>query len=388
MKILGILNSEILDACTAYRCVYPLNAMKMSGVETGFMTKEELADLVSKGEYPGADVILFQRLLSGTKDADFSLPYILRAAGYSTVVDYDDDYTNEYRKVHDGFLPDISGFSAVTVSTPFLKGRMNRLNRNVTVIPNYVPMEMFHGFKRVIPELTIGLTGSVTHKEDWKVVYEPIRAILEKYPHVRVFCSGHVPDELRGHGKVITIKDIDSSIRQDPDNLFIPLSQYGFILRQIDILLCPVSPADKFNWSKSALKAIEGQASSRAVGNDLGGCAVIASEDVPCYQPVIKNRNTGLFVKHFDEQAWFSSIEQLVINDALRHSIQVNGFQSCSKNFSLNKRYIEYVAAYSSFIRRDKKNSSKTLSKVADLLSKNPQLVSGQNPLLADGEIN
>lgn len=350
MNILGIIPTERVGACEAYRCTYPLRKMADLGHKTAVFSAAAIKKMLDDGKHPwdGADVICFQRLtVKGPEDEIFfEVPKLLRAMGKTVLMDYDDDYTNDHRQVHDGILAGLEHFSAITVSTPYLKSVMKRYNKNVTVIPNLIVPEMFTGFRRVIDGLVIGLTGSQTHREDWKAVYGPLRNICSRFPEVKLFCSGYVPDELQDIPNLVTIRHLFPEIDAKTDNFFVPLAQYGGILTNVDILLCPVNPRDKFNWSKSNLKAIEGQASN---------CLVIASGDVPCYRDAIQYGKTGLFVDHNDAAGWESSIATAITDVELRHKLSQAGHGSALKNFNIHTQVRERVVAYEDIRRMDSK---------------------------------
>ena len=372
MKVIGIIPTDKIGACEAYRISYPLRKLEMLGHKVLVVTATDLSEMIKGGKNPfaAADIAVFQRL---TGESTQWNPFLVAARyiGCSVVVDYDDDYTNEHRKVSDNKIPDLSDFSAITVSTPYLRKVMLKYHRDVTIIPNYVVPEMMNrGFKRLIGGLTIGLTGSVTHIDDWKAVYRPLFRICDEFPDVKLFMSGYVPVALRDIPNVVTMMDLVPGA--DRDDFFIPLADYGIIMRNIDILLCPVSPNDLFNWSKSNLKAIEAQASHRFVNGMDGGCSVIASGDVPNYRDCIQDGRTGTLVNHFDEEGWYQAIRRNIIDVKWRESIQIAGHESCLKNWTIHTGISGRVAAYTEIIERDRKLKSKLGARLADLAAESP----------------
>jgi glycosyltransferase involved in cell wall biosynthesis len=369
LRILGINPNENIGAVEAYRVVYPLHKMSLLGHQTWVMPAMDVAKMVKDGHNPFAhlDMVLVQRLTGGGDDWK-TFVTAARAAGCSIVVDYDDDYTNEYRKVCEGGIPDLSYFSAITVSTPYLKRVMRKYNRNVVVIPNLVVPEVINGgFKRKIGGLCIGLTGSETHREDWQVVIEPLKQICQEFPDVSLFVSGYLPDELRSVPNLVTLRSLGMVPGMETDNFYIPLKEYGFILRNIDILLAPVDPDDKFNHSKSNLKAIEGQMSARPVGSATGGCMVIASGDLPNYQDAIKGGRTGLLVDHHNQDAWYEALREVITNPKHRVEMQIAGYESCLKNWNIHTRIGERVAAYHDICEWDKRQQPKLAVELAGL---------------------
>lgn len=371
-SVLSILPTDNIGAVEAYRAVYPMQAMSKLGIATAAWPASKIHEAVKNGHHPWAsyDLIAFQRLSYIETDgpAFEQLPLMLRAIGKSVVVDYDDDYTNQHRQVTNARLDGLQHFSAITVSTPYLRRVMKPYNRNVHVIPNLVvPGNFYPGrYKRLMEGPVIGLTGSKTHKVDWEAVVEPLREIYRRNPNIKVFCTGYIPDALRDLPCLYTLKMLFPEL--PTDDSFVNLDEYGGILANIDILLCPVDPDDKFNWSKSNLKAIEGQASARYINGEPAGCCVIASGDLPNYLDAVTHGKTGLLVKHHDAKAWVDAIESVITNVDYRQRLQIAGFQSCMKLWNIHTRINERVATYRDIVERDRKEANKTLTRVAALL--------------------
>lgn len=368
MNIFAIVGDNI-GACEFYRVLGPLRALeKHGGHQCKVFSQSDMVRSLTDGKYlfRGADLMIFQRLVE-KKDSDGSIrnfPKLVGEMGISTVVDYDDDYTNAHRKVHEEtFMADsLQNFSAITVSTPYLKRVMDDYHKKVHVLPNLILPEHLRGFKRhpaFTDRLVIGLTGSATHFHDWKITYEPIKAILRKHRReVALFVSGHMPDELSGEPNIITMRDLADSTAPEGD-FFIPFKDYPLILRQIDIGLCPVDPADRFNWSKSNLKAIEMSGSEREIGHGQKGGAAVITTDINIYRDFVKPGVTGLMVEHNDAQAWYDAIESLIQDQALRHRLQVAGYERVMKYFNIHTRWREYESCFADIIDSDRRKRAR-----------------------------
>ena len=372
-SVLGVMPTERAGAVEAYRLIYPMNMMAKLGYQTMAVPATVLGEALIEGSniFEYFDVIQFHGFLAKPEEFEALNQAVIafRQVGKTVLVDFDDDMTNVHRKVSDYEIPDLSNFSGITVSTPYLRSVMTRYHRNVRVISNLVPPEMFMGWKRVAGDgPVIGLSGSTTHVQDWKAVVEPVKAVLARHPEAKLFCSGHVPEEFKGMEQLITLKTLFPDKTQDVegDDFYIPLKEYGGILRNVDILLCPVDPSDKFNWSKSNLKAIEGQLSARDINGVMGGCFVIATGDLPNYQDAIRNNRTGVLVNHNDGPAWEKVIENALVDVEFRHAVQVAGYRSALKSWDIHKRIGERVATYTDFIAMDRKAQHK-LGSVAAL---------------------
>jgi hypothetical protein len=348
MKVLGVLNEPVgrLHGSTWYRCVIPLMTLERAGLaDVAYLPRDEfdrarverrLGELIQ-----GYDVILFQR---GQEMPDISpqwkrIAMRLRAQGKVVIMDYDDDMTGLYRSVETKYmeggevksvhsiLPDLGAFSAVTVSTPYLKTLYAKMGgAPVFVLPNTVVPSMFGGHRRSTPKdaVVIGLTGSPSHRDDWDVVAGPLRRVLGRYKSARVFVAGYCPESIAALPGVMrpTLVAPNGSTTTE---VWASFNQYGLWMAQMDILLCPVNPADQFSFGRSPIKALEGWASRRRVGVDTGGCAVIATGGVvPCYRDTIDHGHDGLLVEHTEEE-WEAAIERTVRDQSFRRRLQVNG---------------------------------------------------------------
>jgi glycosyltransferase involved in cell wall biosynthesis len=337
------------------------------------ITSPELVYYVRMGVeiWKDFDIILLQRLLV-EKDADAGvlrqLPLLLRGAGLTVIVDYDDDITNEHRTVSQGIIPDLTALSGIIVSTQFLKQRLSKLNDCVIVLPNLVPFDMFKGFKRALEGPVISIDGSVTHEKDWEVLAAPLYSLAQRHKFT-LLVAGHMPEYLKGLPNLVTPGDFIAGLPNG--ELSVALKDYGVIKANADIQLCPVDPDDLFNHSKSGLKAMEAQASARDVGDGrTGGCAVIASGDLPIYHDAVEDGKTGLLVNHHSELQWERAIERLLTDVQVRRDLQVAGYEHCKRHFSVETRVSDRVAAYRKIIERDRRNHYKTMAGVAALLQK------------------
>lgn len=321
-RVLGILNEQPdhrLIGCSWYRCIIPLKAMEQAGfIDHTLMTVEKFNQL--RGEkrlvetLAGYDAVMFQRIIE-TRDEAGRMNWTngattMRAMGIAVIADYDDDYTNEYRDVG-ADLPDLSAFSLVTVSTPYVRDQTLREhpNANIAVLPNMVVPSMFEGAPRAVPPLVVGLTGSKSHKNDWDVVAPVLLRVQKAVPSIRIICAGYVPDSLKDIPGLITMKELLGDAAPSEDT-FVSFHQYGgIVMKNIDILLCPVDPADKFSWGRSGIKALEGMAA---------GAVPIVTGDVPCYAGVVQDGVNGFMVRHEDAEAWYRRIMALINDPMLR----------------------------------------------------------------------
>jgi len=205
---------------------------------------------------------------------------------------------------------------------------MRRLIQNyapgvpIHILPNCVKFEEWQNWDRWTrwPEdfVVLGLTGSITHYEDWRVLEDVLPRILSENGNAALLLQGYIPDYLAG------------LVAQYPhrvyaDNTFRDYTKYPGIIRQSDITLCPVEPDDPFNHAKSAIKAIEGMASGRDLPNGRkGGTAVIASPMNYYGKAVGWGNKRGIIVEH-ESEAWYKAISDLVSDDNRRMRYQMKG---------------------------------------------------------------
>jgi glycosyltransferase involved in cell wall biosynthesis len=284
------------------------------------------------------DLIVFPRFYAHTqkdvKEIDFFFKTLRRLAGLKIAYEVDDDFTNRYRQV----LPE--GASAidvaklcdgVTVSTKYLGTLMEReTGRPCYVLPNMIDPALW----KLKPNgkndlLRIGLTGSTTHYNDWIVLKDVMPRILKKHPHVEFVLGAFAPDYFG---------DLPRT------HLYPPLAypEYAETVKTYDIVLAPLNPKDRFNLSKSAIKAIEGMGACRSVNGSEGGAAVIAT-DVGVYRSVVQGR--GVLVPH-TPKAWFEAIDRLITDADERKHYQINGYNWVWKNHDIAKGWKLWDKAY------------------------------------------
>lgn len=381
MNILAIYDEKV-TACEFYRVIYPLQAMQRLNVAHNtpyniyMMTARTMADRIAqnKDDFLGADLVLFNRITirQGQRSAwAFS---IMRAQtrGTAFICDYDDDMSNEFRRVTDGVLPDPRMWDAITVSTDVLKERFKDYNKYVYVLPNAIDPKVLNAdplgvpFHRRLLGRVIGLTGSETHKEDWRPVIPALLNVLNDYPELTLFVSGFMPESLQGHPQVAypALVYHEGDIPLVGEGMRVPITYYGQILQDIDIGLCPVDPDDRFNHYKSGLKATELMLSKRTImvnenGKDRwvdGGAAVIATGGkLPIYKDVV-NVLSGIRIdNHHDSHEWEIAIRGML--NALE-VFQYAGYRH-AQNWLIDRHIRHRIDIYAQTIERTHRNTRK-----------------------------
>lgn len=358
-KILCIYMGEQreLGGCEIYRGNMPLHYLgEQEGWHTNWMWFHDVVNAFKMSSglsllalIDAYDIFVFPRWFAANSemlDGMMTIMTMIRHKGKKIVYEVDDDYTNRYREVVDGDAIAIATASdAITVSTPLLAKYMTEITgrpshvaqncidpvlwRDLVVPPN----PMFEG------KTVIGLTGSPTHAKDWEVVAEPLRNITNRHDDVIVLVMGCHPDYLKGLNNTNHLK-------------FVAYPYYAQIIRHCDIILAPVDPNDRFNLSKSPIKAIEGMGATKELSNGkMGGAAVIATGN-PVYRMAIKDGKTGLLVEHTPE-AWEAAIESLVSDPHYSNRIRRNGWKHVYKNFNIQNEWKQWASAYSKVLLAD-----------------------------------
>lgn len=344
------------NACQIYRINMPLVFMANNGrhgflsitfedlIKSAQRNVQEVVELILKN-----DVFVFPRAFAVNDEnlEGFKLIFkLIRMGGKKKRIIYevDDDYTNKHRDFTDWqmlhAMKIASWCDAITVTTPYLAKLMQRETRRPTyVLPNCLDPAVWrrpdrsHSHDGVI----IGLSGSPTHYNDWKVLADVMPRILanDYGQPVRFVLTGFHPDYFR----------------ELPNTDYVevaPYEQYAEIVRLSDIVLAPVHPDDAFNYSKSPLKALEGMGATRRVNygdhHVPAGAAVIAT-DVVTYNTAIKHGKTGLLVQHTAD-SWYNAIDTLLRNDQLRQQLQISCHQWVWKHHDISKTWMDWQAAY------------------------------------------
>lgn len=345
-NILAILHDRI-SACEEYRVIQPLQELEEKGHNIYLMNASAHLSRLKRriDDLEGCDLLLLNRIVSdkGMEDVYKTVTARAFAKGTSSVVDFDDDFRNVHRSVHPGVLPDLSGFSAITVTTDHLRSAYGGMNKHIYVIPNLIQLRRFENLERELDGIVIGLSGSSTHILDWEPAARAIKRVLDERPEIKAFVSGLLPMELSGHPRVL----IPGMVRKEytvGGDLLVGYNHYPWLLKQVDILVCAVDPSDRFNWHKSPLKVLEGWAA---------GCAVIATgKPLPIYDEVITHGENGLLCYH-DEDAYYRSLCRLLDDSNLMWRIRNNGKAEVRVRWGSD--HTDRESIYNTILQRDRR---------------------------------
>ena len=185
---------------------------------------------------------------------------------------------------------------AVTVSTNYLKDLIisKGIKDDVTVIPNICnTTNKYTAFRRPADKLRFGFSGTITHREDFKLILKPlVEFVLGNDVMVGIGADAVIYKELR------TIPE--------KKKFFVPgypYDLYPLHLSHFDVLLIPLVD-DKFNSAKSDIKILD------AVANKI---PFIASDVLP-YRPYGEGEPdswAGLVVGNKQDE-WYSAMSYML----------------------------------------------------------------------------
>jgi len=289
------------------------------------------------------DIVILHKVLTDNEESGKKLIESLRTFGARVIYETDDDYSGIYRPADttkpgtwNGYIRNVD---AVTVSTSYLGKLAHKASgKPVHVCPNSINVDWYAGVSRkardIYPDnLTFMVCGTQTHGGDWRVLETVIPHIVNDHPNVTFLAGGFCPEYL------------DDLVEYLPG---VQYTEYPSMLRQADVLLCPLDPDDRFNWSKSNVKALEGWAAERQGPNGPIGCAVIATRG-KSYNGTVQNRNNGLLVNHTPE-AWERAIRQLIEDSDLRIKLAKKGLKDVRKKYDSAKNWVYWDRAYRSIL--------------------------------------
>jgi len=332
-------------ALAAYRVVWPFGELnkRRDFDNCTVVGEQDVQRLIAQGQLQrvlGYDLYVLQRLLIPSEGASGFIG-TLRDTGAKVVFETDDDISDDAREL--GYKPwveaTIAQCDAITVTTKHLAEVMARYEKPTYVLPNYLDTEWFERVSlaadRLFDGLVIGLVGTRSHGGDYALVLDALRQVRKEYPEVTIAVGGYRPPYL------------EDGIEGLKFFAPVPFEAYPALLRQFDILLCPLEADDKFNWSKSGIGALESMAAARPISGKMGGAVPICSGDLPVYRRVVNNRHNGLLVKDGD---WYKAIAQLIEDRPMRERLAANGLRWVKKYRDTKLAGPKWGAAYNKIL--------------------------------------
>lgn len=199
-------------------------------------------------------------------------------------------------------------------------------------------------------KIKIMWAGSNTHKKDLDLVAYSMQRIAEGFQDtVEIIFIGYMPEKITtaysNGGKLsLGVNPKYKNIKYHPG---CHVSKWSNLLSsyQPNIILAPLVDCP-FNRAKSELKALEGWAM---------GAAVIASDIAP-FRRAIKNDYDGVLVSE-NQNEWYEKIYELIVNVEKRKSLAVNGLNTLTSRYLINKDVRNYEKAFLSICKNKIKRS-------------------------------
>lgn len=271
-------------------------------------------------QLPKDAIIFLQRDFSYWKDL-LNLPFRF-------IYDIDDNLLDlpvnhpdmaKYQKLSDLLKANLSRFDCVTVSTYELKKKMSFYNKNIHILPNYLPL-MPNLYTKNSTKIRILISGTPSHKHDVQFLIPVISNLFNKYKNqIEIIFWGFCPDELIGKDNIVFINEFTKDYRDYLQKLAEINAQIGLI---------PLS-RDDFNKYKSDIK-----------WKEYSSCqmAVIASDTTP-YQSICHGVD-GLILEN-NPELWEKYLERLITDQEYRNNLAENAYNRV-KNSGLLSQNINH----------------------------------------------
>lgn len=210
----------------------------------------------------------------------------------------------------------------VTCTTQEIKDEILPLNEKVSIIPNYLDMEMWNITPpfNVTDTLRIGWSGSVTHRADLDLALPSIRRILQEYPTTRFYTCGD-PYAME------QLKDLEGRVEFIPGTVEMHWWPRLAQTLMYDIAIAPLADTH-FNRCRSNLKYLE---------YSMTGAATVCSPTA--YSGIVKDGVNGLIAKDGD---FYTPIKKLIEDRKLRLSIRNEAHKLVKREYDLSRHIGKY----------------------------------------------
>ena len=292
------------------------------------------------------DAVVFQRMDSPQM---FALAIALKEQFNIPIIQETDDYVwdvpplnpgllSYYEKKQDMFTDpsdpvtlarrSLGVFDGYIVTTPFLQNFYKNFSPTF-ICPNSLDVSK----RRPKPykhhkDIRVMWSTSAGHMDNMRIIKEPIKRIMEKYPNVTFYQYNYLPNLLEGtpyEKRVVKMKWVHPDKYWEYINSLSP-----------DVCLSPIHDS-MYNRAKSNLRILE----YWTAGNNL----VIASPVGHYKETIIEGKN-GLFAKN----DWYEKIEYAMKHPELREKLGKEGRKTVEKDFNLEKNARLWIDAVKSVI--------------------------------------
>lgn len=328
-RVLALLDDKQPNTVDYYRIVQAYDVLRERGYPVAYIPYGLARQLAQREQlHPEQfDIYVMCRASVGTVDKRLiQFMDIVHESGRKLIYETDDDYTNEHRRTTEGDAITVaSTCDAITTTTPYLSRILGQHNEHVYQLPNAIDFDIWDKVEHYEEDtITIGLAGTGTHFEDYKLVKDALFKLAKTYgDRVRFLLLGYKPYYLEDLPNMEFIE-------------FRPYQDYAHALGLVDIGLCPLVPDDPFNLAKSAIKALEYMAAG----------ATVVAQNMPVYRRVVNNRHNGLLARD-----WYEPIALLVEDQQLRRKLAKQGRTWVRKHRNIRTLAKKWYRVYEEVMR-------------------------------------
>jgi hypothetical protein len=331
-----------------YRCALPTMELSNHGYEV-FLSWQIDANpdgsfklMNTLGDWDTPEIVVLQRHMGENMDVAIERA---KSTGQTVINDLDDDFwelpkSNLARTTTDPknnpsfnrehYFKAIKASSAVTVSTPALAKRVERLGAPVYLCRNAIDIERWP----VLDPGTDGMIGWIGgiqwRANDMHILRQFLPEFLEDFG-LPFYHGGD--SQVPGVQKAWEQVGIDPKTVQCTTAPLCHISQYPQLFQPLNVSLIPLEDV-RFNHSKSALKALESSAS---------GIPFIAS-DLPEQRWFVEHGGAGRLAKNHKPQTWVDNLVDLLDPEVRRLEGKQN--RAHAELFDIREQWKQWDAVY------------------------------------------
>lgn len=199
-------------------------------------------------------------------------------------------------------------------------------------LPNCVDLDIWKplSLKRDENEYRLYWSGGASHYEDWAIIADAIKVVMDKYHHAKLVLMGMKFDG--------TLKGVDSSRIEYHPWVHTQAYPYKTAILNADISIIPLKDTP-FNRCKSEIKMVE-QAS-------LGIPSVVSN--IPPYSNFYNGKN-GVMIDNNSTDGWVEGISYLIDNPIDRWNIGGAARETVMAKYDIKNQYVLWENFYKELI--------------------------------------
>ena len=215
----------------------------------------------------------------------------------------------------------------VTTTVEPLAKVFGEVSKNVLAFPNCLDFRIWKPYRppRTDDTVRIAWHGGASHYEDWHMIHEAVRRVMERNEKTRLLIFGSTWESM--------FRDYPEGRLDYAEWCDIHMFPYVLAWLPIDIGICPLKETE-FSVCKSPLKWEELAALS---------LPAVAS-NTPPYSNAIEHGKTGMLAD--DPQAFEEHLEELVRNPEKRREIGLNAMCAVRAGYDIDVRIKDLWEAY------------------------------------------